>query len=72
VAAIVPIEQTQVGLPNATRPTRAVRAVYEALRDRATTRTPRLRTCRHEAPRRVERGSGSDPGGPIAMVGRLS
>ena len=49
VAAIVPIEQTQAGLPNATRPTRAVRAVYEALRDRATTRTPRHRTCRHEA-----------------------
>src|SRR5207344_2134369 len=33
VAAIVPIEQTQHGLPNVTRPTRAVRAVYEALHD---------------------------------------
>jgi hypothetical protein len=39
MAAIPAIEQTQRGLPNVTRPTRAVRAVYEALDDRATTRT---------------------------------
>src|SRR6476646_8139609 len=70
VAAIVPIEQTQDGLPNATRPTRAVRAVYEALRDRATTRNPRDRTCRHEASRRVGRGWGSQPGRPVVSPGR--
>jgi hypothetical protein len=39
VAAIPVIEQTQHDLPNVTRPTRAVRAVYEASGDRATTRT---------------------------------
>ena len=39
VASIAAIEQTQAGLPNETRPTRAVRAVYEAIRERATTRT---------------------------------
>jgi hypothetical protein len=37
MAAIRAIEQTQRGLHNVTRPTRAVRAVYEALGDRATT-----------------------------------
>ena len=37
VAAIPAIEQPQRGLQNVTRPTRAVRAVYEALHDRATT-----------------------------------
>jgi hypothetical protein len=44
VAAIPAIEQTQRGLhKNITQPTRAVRAVYEALGDRATTRTPLFR-----------------------------
>jgi hypothetical protein len=39
VTSIAAIEQTQGGLPNVTRPTRAVRAVYGPIRDRATTRT---------------------------------
>jgi hypothetical protein len=65
----VPIEQAQAGLPSVTRPIRAVRAVYEALHDRATTRTPRHRTCRHEARAvgwaRIGTGSGrSRPGRP--------
>jgi hypothetical protein len=68
VAAAVAIEQTQDGLPNATRPIRAVRAVYEALRDRATTRTPRHRTCRHEA--RAVGGRGSGPGSGRSRPGR--
>jgi hypothetical protein len=37
MAAIPAVEQTHTGLPNVARPTRAVRAVYEALNDRATT-----------------------------------
>jgi hypothetical protein len=37
--AILAIEQTQCGLRKVAWPTRAVRAVYEALDDRATTRT---------------------------------
>jgi len=37
VAAIAAIEQTQRGLHSITQPTRAVRAVYESMNDRATT-----------------------------------
>jgi hypothetical protein len=45
MAAIPAIEQTQRGLPNVTRPTRAVRAVYEAPGDRATTCTTPSRSA---------------------------
>jgi hypothetical protein len=50
VASIPAIEQTQRGLQNnITQPTRVVRAVYEAMDDRATTRTTLLRSGRAEA-----------------------
>jgi hypothetical protein len=39
VASIATVEQTQGWSPNVTRPTRVVRAVYEAADDRATIRT---------------------------------
>ncbi len=50
------IEQTHSGLPNAARQTRAVCAVYEALGDHATTRTPRQCSCPHEASARARAG----------------
>ena len=56
VAAIAAIEQTQRGLHNITQPTRAVRAVYESMNDRAT-------TCTTHCPDAGGGGTGSDAAG---------
>ena len=59
-AAIPTLEQTQRGLHNMAQPTRAVRAVYEALGDRATTRTAPFDATRR-ARRPILRLSGRAP-----------
>jgi hypothetical protein len=59
VATIPAIEQTQAGLQNVARRTRAVAAVYEALRDRATSepRADRSRVCARRRNDRVGIGA---------------
>jgi hypothetical protein len=60
-AAVLAIEQTQRGLQtNMAQPTRAVRAVYEALGDDATTRTTPLALDRPD--RRIEPLTTTRPG----------
>jgi hypothetical protein len=49
VASIATIEQSQERSPERARSNRAVRAVYEALRERATTRTTPKPGCKVRA-----------------------